>query len=154
MSKTKVLAGMSVIAGLAVAMAGVTIAQDAAATIAKRKAMMKEVGAATKLSNEMIKGEKPYDAKAAAEGMTKIATGWAEFAKLYTKGTETGHETTAAPKIWETFKDFDEKGQALAKAAETAAAEAAKGPEAFKAAFTAVGGTCKSCHEVYRVQKK
>ena len=151
MTKTKIIAGMSVAAVLALATAGVSTAQDA---IAQRKALMKEVGGATKLSSEMIKGEKPYDAKAAAAAMTKIADGWAPFAKLFPKGTETGGETTAAPAIWEKFKDFDEKGQTMAKAAANAAKEAEKGPEAFKAAFGGVGGTCKSCHEVYRVQKK
>ena len=152
MSKSKLLVGLSLVAGLAVVASGVQAQQDA---IAKRKAIMKEVGAAAKLSGEMIKGDKPYDAKAAAEGMTKVSVGWAEFAKLYPKGSETGGETTASPKIWENFKDFDEKGQALAKAAANAAAEAPKGLEAFKAAFgNGVGGTCKGCHEVYRVQKK
>ena len=67
MTKTKILAGMSVAAVLALATAGVSTAQDA---IAQRKALMKEVGGATKLSSEMIKGEKPYDAKAAAAAMT------------------------------------------------------------------------------------
>ncbi len=151
MTKTKMLVGLSVVAGLALATAGVSTAQDA---IAQRKAIMKTVGGGTKLANEMIKGEKPYDAKAAAEAMTKIADGWAPFAKLFPKGTETGGETTAAPAIWEKFADFDAKGQALSKAAATAATEAAKGPEAFKAAFAGVGATCKGCHEVYRIQKK
>jgi cytochrome c556 len=152
MSKSKLLVGLSVVAGLAVVATGVQAQQDA---IAKRKALMKEVGAASKLLNEMIKGEKPFDAKAAAEGMTKIAGGWAEFAKLYPKGTETGGETTASPKIWENFKDFDEKGQAMAAAAKRAADEAPKGLEAFKAAFgNGVGNSCRGCHEVYRIQKK
>lgn len=151
MTKTKILAGLSVAAVLALSMAGVSTAQDA---IAQRKALMKDVGAATKLSNEMIKGEKPYDAKAAAAAMQKIADGWAPFAKLLPKGTEKGGETTAAPAIWEKTKDFEDKGQAMAKAAAAAAKEAEKGPEAFKAAFGGVGGTCKGCHEVYRVQKK
>lgn len=151
MTKTKILAGLSVAAGLALSMAGVSTAQDA---IAQRKALMKDVGAATKLSNEMIKGEKPYDAKAAAAAMQKVADGWAPFAKLFPKGTEKGGETTAAPAIWEKTKEFEEKGLAMAKAAANAAKEAEKGPEAFKAAFGGVGGSCKGCHEVFRVQKK
>ena len=150
MKRSSVLAGLSLAAVLAVVASGVS-AQDA---IAKRKEFMKAVGGAAKASNEMIKGEKPYDAKVAADAMTKVATGWTDFAKQFPKGTETGGETTASPKIWETFKDFDDKGIALAKAAETVASEAAKGPDAFKAAFGAFGGACKGCHEVYRIQKK
>lgn len=151
MIKSKVLAGASLAAGLALLVSGVSVAQDA---IAQRKAYMKSVGAATKLSNEMIKGEKPFDGKAAADALTKVSAGWGDFVKQYPKGTETGGETTASPKVWENPKDFNEKGQVLAKAAANAAAEAGKGADAFKAAFGAVGATCKGCHEVYRVQKK
>lgn len=150
MKKSNVLAGLSLVAGVAVFAAGVS-AQDA---IANRKAYMKAVGGAAKASGEMIKGEKPYDAKVAAEAMTKISAGWADFAKAFPKGTETGGETTAAPKIWENFKDFGEKGDLLVKAAEKAAAEAANGPDAFKAAFGEVGKNCKGCHDDYRIQKK
>jgi cytochrome c556 len=151
MTKTKLLAGLSAVAGLAVVMTGVSVAQQD--VIAKRKALMKQNGAAFKVSNEMVKGEKPFDAKAAADAMNKIAGSWAEFAKLFPKGSEKGGETTAAPKIWETFKDFDDKGQAFAKAAADAAKEAAKGADAFKAAFGKVA-VCKGCHDVYRIPKK
>lgn len=149
MKKSNVLAGLSLLAGLAVFAAGVS-AQDA---IANRKAYMKSVGGAAKASGEMIKGEKPYDAAVAAEGMTKIAAGWADFAKSFPKGSETGGETTASPKIWENLKGFNDRGEVMRQAAETAAAEAAKGPEAFKAAFGNVGKNCKGCHEEFRVQK-
>ena len=151
MQKSKVLAGVSLAMGLAVAASGISVAQDA---IAKRREYMKAVGAAAKQSNEMIKGDKPFEAKAAAEALTKVAAGWADFTKQYPKGTETGGETTASPKIWENPKDFDEKGQVMAKAAAAAAAAADKGKDAFAEAFKAVGATCKGCHEVYRIPKK
>lgn len=150
MMKSKVLAGLSLVAGLAVAASAVHAQQDA---IAKRKEMMKTVGASAKLSNEMIKGDKPYDAKAAAEAMTKIA-GHADFTTSFPKGTETGGETTAAPKIWESTSDFEAKHKELVSAAAKAASEAEKGPDAFKAAFGDVGKTCKSCHDLYRIPKK
>ncbi len=149
--KTKYLVGLSVASGLALATAASPLLRRHDAS---SKALMKEVGGATKLSSEMIKGEKPFDAKAAAAAMQKIADGWAPFAKLFPPGSDKGGETTAAPAIWEKFADFDAKGQAMAKAAAIAAKEAEKGPDAFKAAFGAVGGTCKGCHEVYRVPKK
>ncbi len=132
MKSTKVLAGLSALAGLAVVMSVSTGAQD---TIAKRRELMKGVGAATKLASEMIKGDRPFDAAAASEASTKIATHWTEFVTMFPKGSETGGETTAAAKIWENFGDFQEKGAALAKTGTVAATEAAKGPEAFKASF-------------------
>ena len=152
MKKSHLLAGLSFVAGMAVLASSVTTAQD---PIARRREIMKTaVGPSAKASNEMIKGEKPYDAKTAADAMTKISAGWAEFSKLFPKGSETGAETRASPKIWENMADFESKGKALSTAADTAAAEAAKGPDAFKAAFGAVGGSCKSCHDAYLLPKK
>ncbi|MEZ5849873.1 MAG: cytochrome c [Hyphomicrobiaceae bacterium] len=151
MNKTVVLSGLSIVAAVAVAASAAVAAGDA---IAKRKAYMKSVGGAAKQSGQMIKGEQPYDAKAAAANMTKIAAGWADFAKQFPKGTETGGETTASPKIWSNMKEFDDKGKALAAAAEKAVGEAAKGKDAFAAAFKNVGATCKGCHETYRIKKK
>jgi cytochrome c556 len=101
----------------------------------------------------MVKGEIPFDAAKAAASMNTIAGMWTEFATLYPKGTETGGETTAAPKIWETFADFDAQGKKMAADAAKAATAAAGGADAFKAAFGDVTKSCKSCHDVYRVKK-
>ncbi|MDX2157839.1 MAG: cytochrome c [Hyphomicrobiaceae bacterium] len=150
MSKSKFLAGLSILAGVAVIASGVAVAQDA---IAKRKELMKAVGGATKASGQMVKGEIPYDAAAAKKHMETIANGWGDFAKQFPKGSEKGGETTAAPKIWETFKDFDDKGKKMAADAAKAAAEAGKGADAFKAAFGEVTKNCKGCHDAYRVKK-
>ncbi len=151
MSKTKVLAGVALMAGVAVGVTSVAVGQD---VIAQRKELMKQVGGATKTSSEMIKGDKPYDAKAAEAAATTIAQNWGKFVTLFPATAKTGGETTAAPKIWEDTKDFETKGAVLAKTAQEATQAAAKGPEAFKTAFGEVTKTCKGCHEVYRVQKK
>lgn len=151
MLQTKVLAGIAAIAGVAVAISGVAVGQD---VIAQRKALMKQVGGATKTSSEMIKGEKPYDAKAAEGAATTIAQNWGQFVKLFPATAKTGGETTAAPKIWEDTQGFEAKGAVLAKAAQDASQAAAKGPEAFKTSFGEVTKLCKGCHEVYRIPKK
>jgi cytochrome c556 len=151
MLQTRVLAGIAAIAGVAVAVTGVAVGQD---VIAQRKELMKQVGGATKTSSEMIKGDKPYDAKAAEAAATTIAENWPKFVKLFPASAKTGGETTAAPKIWEDTKDFEAKGAVMAKAAHDAAQTAAKGPEAFKTSFGEVTKNCKGCHEVYRIPKK
>jgi cytochrome c556 len=151
MSKTKVLLGMAMMAGVAVAATGVAVGQD---VIAQRKELMKQVGGAAKTSTEMIKGEKPYDAAAASAAATTIAQHWVTFVKLFPETSKTGGETTAAPKIWEDTKDFEAKGAVLAKSALVAAQAAPQGAEAFKTSFGEVSKTCKGCHEVYRVPKK
>lgn len=151
MTKSRALAGLSLAAGVAVALTGLAVAQDA---IAKRKDIMKGVGKATKASVAMVKGEAPYDAAKAAAAMKTIAEAWAPFVKLFPPGTEKGGETTAAPKIWQDMKDFDAKGQKMAADAQAAIGAAAKGADAFKAAFGAVTKNCKGCHDTYRIPKK
>jgi cytochrome c556 len=151
MTKSGVLLGLAVTAGIAVAATGLAVGQD---VIAQRKELMKQVGAATKTSGEMVKGERPYDAQAAETAMTTIAKHWLAVAKLFPDNAKTGGDTTAAPKIWEDPKDFDAKGMKMAKDAEAAAAAAPKGADAFKAAFGEVAKNCKGCHEIYRIPKK
>jgi cytochrome c556 len=150
MSKSVVLAGVAVALGVAVAATGMAVGQD---VIAQRKDLMKQVGGATKTSSDMIKGDKPYDAAAAAAAATTISKNWGAFATLFPDNAKTGGETTAAPAIWTDTKDFNAKGEGLAKAAAAAAEAAPKGADAFKSAFGEVTKTCKGCHEVYRVKK-
>ncbi|MBN9263346.1 MAG: cytochrome c [Hyphomicrobium sp.] len=151
MKKSSVLAGVAVLATIAVGATGVSVvAQD---TIAQRKALMKAVGGASKTGSQMAKGEVPFDAAKASEAMGTIATSWAAFAKLFPKGSETGGETTASPKIWESFKDFEDKGAKLASDATAAQKAAANGADTFKAAFGDVTKNCGGCHKPYRIQK-
>jgi len=149
MSKSKVLSGLSVLAGVAVIASGAAIAQD---TIAKRKEIMKAVGGATKEATQMVKGEIPFDAAKAKTGMERIAV-WHDFVTLFPKGSETGGETTAAPKVWQTFNDFDSQGKKMAAEATKASVAAGQGLEPFKAAFGEVTKSCKACHTDYRIKK-
>lgn len=149
MSKSRVLTGLSVLAGVAVIASGAALAQDA---IVKRKEMMKAVGGATKEATQMVKGEIPFDAAKAKTGMETIAV-WDHFSKLFPKGTETGGETTVAPKVWQSFNDFDSQGKTMAANATKASVAAGQGLEPFKAAFGEVAKSCKACHTDYRVKK-
>ena len=151
MQKSRVLAALAMTAAVAVGATSIAVGQD---VIAQRKELMKGVGGAAKTSSEMIKGEKPYDAKAAEAAASTVAKNWPAFVKLFPDNAKTGGETTAAPKIWETRQDFEEKGAKLAKDAEVAVAEAPKGADAFKAAFGEVTKNCKGCHDAYRIPKK
>ncbi len=56
--------------------------------------------------------------------------------------------------IWDDFSDFTDKANANRKAAQKLAAAARSGDsDATMAAARALGGTCKSCHEKYRIKK-
>lgn len=151
MSKSRILIGLSALTAAGVFVAGAAVAEDA---IAKRKGIMKAVGKATKTTGAMVKGEVKFDAAAAKANMDTIAKSWADFAKLFPKGTETGGKTTASAKVWTNFKEFDDKGKKMAADAAKASAAAAKGADAFKVAFGAVTKNCKGCHETFRVKKK
>ena len=151
MNNSRILGGVAILATIAVAGTGVTVvAQDA---VGQRKALMKAVGGASKTGSQMVKGEAPFDAAKAGEAMGTIATSWAAFVKLFPKGSETGGETTASPKIWESFKDFEDKGAKMASDATAAQKAASNGADAFKAAFGEVTKNCGGCHKPYRIPK-
>jgi cytochrome c556 len=101
----------------------------------------------------MVKGEVPFDAGKAKAAMDTIGKNWGEFATLFPKGSETGGETTAAPKIWQSFEDFESKGKKMAADAVQASTAAGQGLEAFKAAFGEVAKNCKGCHQEFRIKK-
>ena len=120
--------------------------------IATRKAVMKSVGASLKVSGDLLKGEIPYDPLKAQLAMRTVHAVSAGFPTFFPTGTETGGETTASPKIWESKADFDAK-MAKMEADALAAIGQTSDVDSFKAAFGTVASNCKGCHEAYRVKK-
>lgn len=98
----------------------------------------------------MVQGKAPYDAKAAAEAATLVATmaalPWAGFGP----GTDKG-ETRAKAEVW---SNADKYKAAASKyqdeAAKLATAAKAGNLDALKAAFGPAAQTCKGCHEDFR----
>jgi cytochrome c556 len=133
---------------------GIGLALAAADPIKDRKELMKGNGGAMKTVIAMLKGEKPYDAKAAAAAMKAIGGSVDKFLTLFPKGSETGGDTAAKPEIWMNQADFASHGKALKDAAANAETAAAGGADSFKAAMGGVGKSCKGCHEKYRVEKE
>lgn len=149
--KTRVLVGLALLAGLAVSATGMAVAQD---VTAQRKELMEQVGAATKTVTLMARGQKPYNAKVAAGAMSTIAKHWAAFVKLFPDTSKTGGDTTAAARIWDDPKEFEQIGAMMMKDAEAAAATADNGLDAFKTSFDPVAKSCRSCHQTYRVRRR
>ncbi len=125
--------------------------------IGARKAMMKNVVAATKLGGGMLKGQVEYNAVAAQLILRVMNTAALGAAEHFPKGSETGMETTAAPKIWEDMGGFT---AAMGKFQADTASTIVKLEEieffdkaAFGAAFGKVTANCKACHEKYRIKK-
>jgi len=71
-------------------------------------------------------------------------------------GPESGIETRALPKIWETFADFTAKSDALQAAAANLLQVAQGGGDAaaIGAAAGQVGQACQACHDTYRAPKE
>lgn len=137
-----------IVAGLlAPFVAGVAFAQSD--VIQQRKALMSAMGDQTKAGAAILKGEQPYDAAKAA-AIFKAYTDAAKFNTLFPDGSDKGN-TKAAPAIWTDRAGFDAQ---MAKFNATVQEGLPQiGTEAgFKAAFTAVAATCRTCHSTYQVR--
>jgi cytochrome c556 len=140
---------------LAATVASAAIAADD--PIAVRKALMQGVGGAAGAAGGMMKEEIPYNPVVAKAAIASINASAQAFGDFFPEGTADDERTTASPKIWEDMAGFDTKlGELQAAAAAAVAASGKDGPadlDAFKAAMGPIFGTCKGCHETYRVQK-
>ena len=97
-------------------------------------------------------GKAPFDAKLAAENAEIVASmaklPWAAFGE----GTDVG-ETKAKPEIWKQNAKFKEAAEKFQTESAKLAVAAKSGKEdAFKTAFSATAGTCKSCHDDFRAK--
>jgi cytochrome c556 len=98
----------------------------------------------------MAQGKVPFDAQAAAANADVVASmaklPWAAFGE----GTDQG-DTKAKHEVWSQAPKFKEFADKLQTESVKLAAAAKTGKEdAFKAAFTATAGTCKSCHDDFK----
>ncbi|WP_075997871.1 c-type cytochrome [Salaquimonas pukyongi] len=134
--------------------AGAAIAASHGADpIATRKNGMQGVGLAMGTLAAMAKGEAPFNEKSALSALKLMNYVAATFEQHFPEGSNSGGDTTAAPKIWEDMAGF--KAAVAKLQTDTAAAiEAAPASaEALGPIMGSVGGNCKSCHESFRVKK-
>ena len=117
-----------------------------------RQAEMKANTKAMKVLVSMLKGETPYD-NATVQGAVKTITdarAASDAAGAWDAASQTGGtvKTGAKPEIWTDAAGFAAAWQNLDKA--TAQLAASTDEASFKAAFPALGGACKGCHEKFR----
>jgi len=120
--------------------------------IEARQALMKDNGKHAKMGAAMVKGEAPFNLAAAKEIFATYAKAAEGMPKLFPPDSKTGHETTAAPAIWEKMDEFKALFVKLgkdAKAAEASVTDLAS----FKTAFAAMGKQCGGCHKDFRIKK-
>jgi cytochrome c556 len=130
------------------AAAGAVIAADA---FQDRHMAMEAVGDAMKPLGAIAKKQAPFDAAVVKANATTIADHLKMASTLFPAGSG-GGESLAKPEIWSDAAGF-EKGMkdahAAAVALQSVSDEAAYGP-----ALGALGSSCKSCHDKYRLPKK
>ena len=131
---------------------GVTAAVAQTNVIETRRNTMKGVGAATRIGNQMSKGEIPFDAAKAKEVLATYAKAADVMHTYFPDTSKTGGETTASPKIWESQaefrKRFDDWGAEIKKISASADDLAS-----FRTAFGTVTQACNGCHETFRVKR-
>jgi cytochrome c556 len=139
--------------GLVAALALPALASEEA--IEARQVMMQSNAAAAAVSAAMMRGELEYNPAVGRAAITALHATALVYGNYFPEGS-TGENTAASPRIWE---DMDGFRTALAEfRAATDAAVAASGEDgpadaaAFTAAVQPVLGTCRTCHEPFRIQ--
>jgi len=142
------------IAAASAALVGsVALAADPLETIKARQDYYESLGHVMKPMSKLVDA---FDAEAAKAEAAKLEAALAvDVAPLFAPGTSDAEfpgKTRAMAKIWTNFDDVGAKGKAMHEAAaEVIAAANAGDAAAFGAAFGKLGGTCKACHDSYRV---
>lgn len=146
----------AILAAAVLAIPATAFAADPVAdTIKARQGFYKLLGANMDTLAGMAKGEIDYDATAAqtaADNMVALTS--YNMGHLYKPGTsaDDNADSRALAKIWQDFPGVQEKGAAFVKAAMDMQGVAGAGKGEMAGALGALGGSCKACHDTYRVK--
>ena len=130
------------------------IAFAGADPIKARQQLMEETRDAAKTVGSMLKGEQPFDAEAAMQAFEAWKNTAAKVGELFPERSVSGHDTEAKATIWSDRAGFDRELENFAAKVDAAIAAAPDSVESLKAAAGPVFGSCKDCHEGYRVEKE
>jgi cytochrome c556 len=142
-----------IIAAIVAATVGTALyAATPAEKIADRQDSFKAVGRANKaIRDELAKSSPNFvviNSNARTLHITARRIGW-----LFGRdtGPQTGVKTGALPIIWTQFSDFRNKHITMTNAArDLESAARTNNAATIRTALQTLGGTCKSCHDVYR----
>lgn len=134
------------LAASAIALTVATIAYAQGDIIEQRENLMKANGAAMGVVVPMARGEAAFDAAAAQQAFSTIASNMEMFPTLFPEGSEGGK---AAAAVWTDRAGFEAESTALASDA-AAAADSVSTLEQLQAALGTVGAHCGACHQTYR----
>ena len=101
----------------------------------------------------MTRGEVPFDAGVVAASLVIMREVADKAPALFPVGSESGHDTEARPTIWEDPQGFKQAMLDFGSAVDSAQAAAPASVEQLDPALKKILGTCKGCHDDYRVEK-
>ena len=116
-----------------------------------RHMLMEGINDAMKPLGAIAKKQAPFDAAVVKANATTIADNLKQAHELFPPGSD-GGESRAKPEIWTDRAGFDKQmkdAQAAAVSLSSVTEEAA-----FLPALRTLGGSCKSCHDMYRLPEK
>ncbi|MFN3371862.1 MAG: c-type cytochrome [Sphingomonadaceae bacterium] len=140
---------------LAAVVATPALAQAPAEIIKQRQGHFKEFGRAMKAISDEMRARSPDAAIVRKQAQTLAGFG-PQIPGWFPRGTgpESGVATEALPAIWARSSDFTARANELTAAARALDAAAASGDAArMRSATAALGGTCKGCHDDFRLKK-
>lgn len=124
--------------------------------IAVRQVLMSSNGASAAVAGAVLKGELDYSPVVAKSVFTSMAAVAQAFGDYFPEGSADPARSDAAPRIWEDAAGFEteltEFREITATALEAAGKDGPADAAAFQAALQPVLGTCRSCHETYRLE--
>lgn len=149
--RSRILVGavMMALGATGVAIAHISADQLPAGPIRDRHELMEGIGKNAKTIGDAMKSGKFEPVGPAADA---IHTSAGKVLALFPKGSTHEH-SRAKPEIWQQWDKFESGVQALATASAELAAAAKAGsgvPDAAQKMF----GTCKACHDQFRVPEK
>lgn len=123
--------------------------------VEKREAAMKTVGQSTGTIGDMLKGKTSFDAASANAALGAMRDAASGFSELYPEGSQgqTSNKYLASDKVWSDRAGFEAEITKFESAINAALTANPQDKESLGAVFGAIGGSCKSCHEGYRVQR-
>lgn len=134
----------------AIAVAGSTAYAD---PVEDREALMKANGAAAGTLAPFARGSAPYDAAAVLAALTRLRDDAQRMEPSVVWPEGSGEGTRSSPKIWEDPAGFqaeiDKFRRVTAEAVDAAPQDAA----ALGTHFAAIGESCSTCHEAYRLSR-
>lgn len=126
----------------------------ASGVVKQRMDMMGDIADQMKTVGQMLNGKNAFDSAAAESAARKVAGHAHGFEMMFPEGS-IEPPSEALPAIWDNWNAFLDISTTMeARALELAdTAAGASAPDDLKAPFGQLAGTCKACHQDFRLKK-